>query len=389
MGKQLQTFPVIYPGTNNIGFPVKAGTWDFLQAAYNEQFASVIISIIGSSYSSTQTYILYGCVLSTGGGNTTITSGAIFFNGEIFQYAGQTITGTTNVVCNLLNTPFTESDLGGTPMADPVSFIGGATVNVHISRTPVFSLGTSGTGMFQSQCSGGTSTSANNDYNNFINFSLLTEINQQIAGNLNGLAAAFGTPSGTYLPVIVSGCTSVGYGFTSGYFFYNGLYYYLEAYTGISLPVLRVNLTVTNGQPTAYGSNSTSAAPNATSFNYSLFETWVESPPISTYSESLGFNGETITFNNNNTYQYLGSSSSVNTLILNPSLAVVGKTSTIIGVISPTQTIAFSTSGTYSFYVNASSLTAPSGCTYCTISITYLGSAGTSSNAYSIIVSYI
>ena len=204
MGKQLQTFPVIYPGTNNIGFPVKAGTWDFLQAAYNEQFASVIqnliINITGNYYPGV-VYVIDGMEVTVGSSisNWTVNSDAAFYNGELFQCIGGSFSWVSGqiAVANLLNTPFTESDSGGTPMADPVSFIGGPIKDVHISRTITFVSGVSGSGTF----SGSASTT--NDYTSLVYIELGT---LSPNNNLSTILSLF-TSSGL---VFGSGCSNAG-----------------------------------------------------------------------------------------------------------------------------------------------------------------------------------
>jgi len=110
--------------------------------------------------------------------------------------------------------------------------------------------------------------------------------------------------------------------------------------------------------------------------------------PASVYSGSAGFNGQTVNFDHNNTYEYLGAGSSTNTITLNFTGAIVGKTITVVGAISAAQLIAFSVSGSWSNYVNASSLTAPSGCSYCIIQMTYMGN-GSGRNTIATVINYI
>src|SRR5579872_5278007 len=80
----------------------------WVQNQINEQDNSIIISMIINkfgSYSNITTYVLYGLNVSIfGGTNYLITSGAVFFNGEIYQYQSQLIayTGSQIPVANLL-----------------------------------------------------------------------------------------------------------------------------------------------------------------------------------------------------------------------------------------------------------------------------------------------
>lgn len=126
------------------GFPVKQGTWDFLQAAYTEPIAAILQAQIGASYSASTPYILYGCVASVVGPNTTFTAGAIFFNGEVFLSPAQSIgtpSGSNVIVANILKAQYGTN-------ADPVQFmgLGAPSLNVHNIRTCQFAAGLTGTG---------------------------------------------------------------------------------------------------------------------------------------------------------------------------------------------------------------------------------------------------
>jgi len=143
---------VLSPG--GVGFPVKYGTWQFLEYAHEEEIHNTIVSMIGSSYNPNIVYILWGCTLSTSGGNTIISSGAIFYQGsnligEVYSVYGNTITtpsGGNVVVCNLLVSNYVVTSGLGNEAADPVVFTNGSSLNVHNVRTMAIGSGASGSG---------------------------------------------------------------------------------------------------------------------------------------------------------------------------------------------------------------------------------------------------
>jgi len=143
--KKLDTSPI----TSSIAFPVKSGTLDHIQSAYQEALAQTTISLIGSAYDATKCYILYGLVNSGAGPVYNITSGAVFYGGEVFMvdaYSGTT--SGSNVVTGVVSTTFFAAS-----NADPVTFTDGVIRNVHQIRKVVLQLGLSGSGIA--------------DYNNF------------------------------------------------------------------------------------------------------------------------------------------------------------------------------------------------------------------------------
>ena len=140
--------------SGGVGFPVKYGTWQFLEYAHEEEVHNTIVSMIGSNYNPNIVYILWGCTLSTSGGNTTISSGAIFYQGsnligEVYSVYGNTIktppVGNV-VVCNLLTSNYIVTSGLGNAAADPVVFTNGSSLNVHNVRTMAIGSGASGSG---------------------------------------------------------------------------------------------------------------------------------------------------------------------------------------------------------------------------------------------------
>ena len=126
--------------TSSVGFPVKGGTWDFLQEAHQETAKAIVDGLLQGSSSDT---IIYGCEYSDDGVNYTVTAGAIYHSGEIFlvDAVGSTAlpTGSDLVIYKLATTFATSSD------KDPVSFAGGGSNNVHSIRKIVIQTGTAAT----------------------------------------------------------------------------------------------------------------------------------------------------------------------------------------------------------------------------------------------------
>ena len=72
------------PITSVNEFPVKSGTLQFIQDSYKESLAQALTSLVEVN-DPTQVYILSG-LHNTGTGTTyNVTSGVVYFNGELFQ----------------------------------------------------------------------------------------------------------------------------------------------------------------------------------------------------------------------------------------------------------------------------------------------------------------
>jgi hypothetical protein len=124
-------------------FPVKEGTFDFLQAAYQEALAGLGNAILGGKTDISNGYRLYGCLNSGSGLNYVIGAGAIYFGGEVFLVPAATFTAAAGQVAigNIVITQYTTN-------ADPVTFTDAVARNVHNIRQIVFTAGTSGAGLF-------------------------------------------------------------------------------------------------------------------------------------------------------------------------------------------------------------------------------------------------
>ena len=69
---------------NTVGMPIKSGSIDHLQLAYQEALTALANSIIGRLPDTSNCYVLYGCVNTGSGLNFIISAGAIYYNSEIY-----------------------------------------------------------------------------------------------------------------------------------------------------------------------------------------------------------------------------------------------------------------------------------------------------------------
>lgn len=102
----------------------------------------VIIDSIG--YSSSTAYVLFGCANSGSGSNYIISTGAVFFNGEIYLVpaATFTISGPNVAVATIVTVPYT----GDGTNADPLTFTDGNTHDVLDIIQMTIAPGLSGSG---------------------------------------------------------------------------------------------------------------------------------------------------------------------------------------------------------------------------------------------------
>lgn len=124
------------------GMPVKAGTIQHLQLAYQEALTALANNIIGRALDSTHGYILYGCVNSGSTGSMNVSAGAIYYNGEVFLVDAFTLLVSVGVAVASISETFYGTD------ADPVTFTDGVARNVHSIRKLVFKDAASGSGLF-------------------------------------------------------------------------------------------------------------------------------------------------------------------------------------------------------------------------------------------------
>lgn len=123
----------------NVQQPFLGTSLAFLQNSTKEAISNTIIGLIGSSYSTSQVYILFGCgrtgAADTGIGTTTVAAGAIFYNGEVYTVPLQTVTLASNYLIGALLIT------AGSP--DPVLFSDGSSKSVHNVRQWAMSAGAS------------------------------------------------------------------------------------------------------------------------------------------------------------------------------------------------------------------------------------------------------
>lgn len=124
--------------------PFKQGTWEHLQSAYQEALAALAQNMINGANPSTAFAIVYGCQLSSSGGNYTVTQGAIWYNGKIYlvDAVGTTAdpSGGDTRICKISTTFLSAAN------ADPVTMTDGSTRNVHEIKKIVIENGTAATG---------------------------------------------------------------------------------------------------------------------------------------------------------------------------------------------------------------------------------------------------
>jgi len=160
--------------TTGVGMPIKSGTLDQLQLAYQEALDALAKLNVGlSANDSTNYHVLYGCVNSGSGTSYVISAGAIYYNGEIYLTSAQNITTTgSNVVVGTITTTFNTTN------ADPVTFTDSSSKNVHEIRKIVWSNASSGSGN--------------------VNFSSIKYYTYQFRGNVGNTGMYFLNGTGTF-----------------------------------------------------------------------------------------------------------------------------------------------------------------------------------------------
>ncbi|CAB4136069.1 hypothetical protein UFOVP579_16 [uncultured Caudovirales phage] len=115
--------------TTSVGMPIKSGTLQHLQSAYQEALDALSRSILGA-VDPAKIYVLWGCVNSGSYPNYDISEGAVYYNGEIFHVpaANFTLGIVGPAVASISTSYYTGTN------ADPVQFTSGITYNVHEIR---------------------------------------------------------------------------------------------------------------------------------------------------------------------------------------------------------------------------------------------------------------
>jgi hypothetical protein len=201
--------------TTGVSQPFEKITWEVLQNSYATAIDELLQGVVGDSYDPTKVYILHGCIQSGAGAFITISAGAVYCAGEVYQVPTITVASPlVNPFVFNLDITFADTDSpSGTLFSD------GIYRPVHQLRTAVLALQVSGTG----NLNGGAS--ANNDFDSAIRINALWEtpltfntnwvtgavpmrVKKDIARNridITGSAGTTGTPSGTLAVTIGSG----------------------------------------------------------------------------------------------------------------------------------------------------------------------------------------
>ena len=125
--------------SNTVAMPVKSGTLDFVQQAYQEGLTGISNSLIGGKANNNLFYIFWGCQNTGSVLSFIISAGAIFFNGELFLIDATTFTAAAGqVAVGAITTTFYNTN------ADPVTFTDAISRNVHQIRKILFTAGSTG-----------------------------------------------------------------------------------------------------------------------------------------------------------------------------------------------------------------------------------------------------
>jgi len=144
--------------TNTTGMPVKAGTLQHIQLAYQEVINALARNVVRRDTDTTRAYILFGCVNSGTAGSMNVSAGAVYYAGEVYLVDAFTLTVAQTAVSAITTTFFSTN-------ADPVSFTDGVYRSVHEVRKITFSDGASGSGVFNFNDMVPTPDAFNNEQN--------------------------------------------------------------------------------------------------------------------------------------------------------------------------------------------------------------------------------
>jgi hypothetical protein len=131
------------PITTSVAMPLKSGSLDHIQAAYSEAIAETVKGLVGAGYNSGVAYILNGCQNFGAYPNFNISSGSVFFNGEVYlvDAANFNVSGSQVPVLKVVVTQFAGVQ------ADSVLFNDGAPRNVHDIRKVQITADLAGSGI--------------------------------------------------------------------------------------------------------------------------------------------------------------------------------------------------------------------------------------------------
>ena len=134
--------------TNSNGLPVKSGTLEHIQLAYQEAINAIARNLIGRDIDNSRAYILFGLINTGTASAMNVTAGALYYAGEVYLVDAFTLNVAQAAVASI-QTSFYQTN------ADPVTFTDGVQRNVHEIRKIVFADAASGSGLF--------------DFNNMVN----------------------------------------------------------------------------------------------------------------------------------------------------------------------------------------------------------------------------
>ena len=127
--------------SNSTGMPIKGGTLDHVQLAYQEALNAIARNLIGRDIDNTRAYILFGCINTGSASVMNVTAGAVYFAGEVYLVDAFNLNVSLAAVASV-QTSYYQTN------ADPVTFTDGVQRSVHEIRKIVFTNAASGTGLF-------------------------------------------------------------------------------------------------------------------------------------------------------------------------------------------------------------------------------------------------
>lgn len=127
--------------SNSNGMPVKGGTLDHVQLAYQETINALARNLIGRDIDNTRGYILFGLINTGSTAAMNVTAGAVYFAGEVYLVDAFNLNVAQTAVASV-QTSYYQTN------ADPVTFTDGVQRNVHEVRKIIFTDGASGSGLF-------------------------------------------------------------------------------------------------------------------------------------------------------------------------------------------------------------------------------------------------
>lgn len=122
------------------GQPFGTDANDWMQDAYNEQTAAAVITWIGEQYNASYVYLLYGGVLSSSAGTTTVTAGKVFSNGVFYDLLASSYPDPGGGDTNVVNNQITYGDGVGTTFRDS------SVHNVEVLHQMICAAGAPGSG---------------------------------------------------------------------------------------------------------------------------------------------------------------------------------------------------------------------------------------------------